>query len=155
MQPLTPRKKNAVLDDAGFTLLEIIAVLVILSILAVVAVPRYFDLQEQAKTRAMETAMAEAISRVNGYFAQELLRGELHRNINYTTETVGGTPDADGNNMGDFRLTVSGGEANTTGPITLTVEPAPNVSALSGAATLTREIPRPGLPDASDDGSGG
>ncbi|MFZ1983255.1 MAG: prepilin-type N-terminal cleavage/methylation domain-containing protein, partial [Desulfatitalea sp.] len=83
------------LDNAGFTLLEIIAVIVILSILAVVAVPRYFDLQAQARNKAMQTAMAEGMGRINGFFAQQLLSGSTPGQINYDNPALAG-------NMGDF-----------------------------------------------------
>jgi prepilin-type N-terminal cleavage/methylation domain-containing protein len=43
----------------GFTLLEIIAVMVILSILAALAVPRYISLDESAKQRAIDAGLAE------------------------------------------------------------------------------------------------
>ena len=45
--------------DKGFTLLEIIAVLVILSILAAVAVPKYVSLDESARQRAIDAGIAE------------------------------------------------------------------------------------------------
>ena len=45
--------------EDGFTLLEIIAVMVILSILAAVAIPRYISLDESAKQRAIEAGIAE------------------------------------------------------------------------------------------------
>lgn len=43
----------------GFTLLEIIATLVILSILAGLAIPRYISLDESAKQKAIDAGIAE------------------------------------------------------------------------------------------------
>ncbi|MDR3044427.1 MAG: prepilin-type N-terminal cleavage/methylation domain-containing protein [Desulfovibrio sp.] len=66
----TDRKK-----EQGFTLIEIIAVLVILGVLAAVAVPKYFDLQENARQSAVDAAAAELQARLNQRFAQALLAG--------------------------------------------------------------------------------
>jgi len=52
-------KQKLLRNNTGFTLTEIIVVLVILSILAAVAVPRYIDLAETAKQKAIETALSE------------------------------------------------------------------------------------------------
>ena len=67
----TPDRKQM-----GFTLVEIIAVLVILGILAAVAVPKYYDLQKDAANKAAQAAVAEAIARYNMTFGQQLLKGE-------------------------------------------------------------------------------
>ncbi len=47
------KKKN------GFTLIEVIAVLVLLGILAAVAVPKYVDMSASAKERAIDGAISE------------------------------------------------------------------------------------------------
>ena len=50
---------NCCENDQGFTLLEIIAVLVILSILAAIVVPKYVSLDESVRQRAIDAGIAE------------------------------------------------------------------------------------------------
>lgn len=46
-------------NQQGFTLLEIIAVLLILGLLAAVSVPRYIDLDASSKSKAIDAAVSE------------------------------------------------------------------------------------------------
>ena len=133
------RSTRTALDQAGFTLLEIIAVLVIMSILAVVAVPKYFDLQNQAREKAMGTGIAEAVGRVNGYFAQQVLANNPPDSIVYSTENL----EAD---LGDFTLAASGdgvSAAGTDARIILTI--TGNAGTPVAGLVTTISVPRPGL----------
>jgi len=46
-------------NQRAFTLLELIAVMLILGLLAAVAIPRYIDLEASATTRAIDAAVSE------------------------------------------------------------------------------------------------
>jgi prepilin-type N-terminal cleavage/methylation domain-containing protein len=78
------RRRSKVSNQKGFTLIEIIAVLVILGILAAVAIPRFMDLTDVASDKAAMQAVAEGKSRLSNQFARNLLT-----NLN-ASNTVGG-----------------------------------------------------------------
>jgi prepilin-type N-terminal cleavage/methylation domain-containing protein len=66
-------KTKIIRNQKGFTLIEIIAVLVILGILAAVAVPKFVDLQTQASQKALDGALAAAFSTCSMQYARLLL----------------------------------------------------------------------------------
>lgn len=60
-------------DQKGFTLIEIIAVLVLLGILAAVAIPRFIGMQEKAREEGLRTLVSAAQSQLSMEYSRLLL----------------------------------------------------------------------------------
>lgn len=60
----------------GFTLIELVIVLILLGILAAVAVPKFMNLQDEAKKSGVKGSVASVRSAINIYYANANLKGK-------------------------------------------------------------------------------
>lgn len=120
-------KKN----EQGFTLIEIIAVLLLLGFLAAVIVPKYNRLISDAKTKAVNAALAEGVARVNAAAASYILTGGGTAPINYTDLNK----DMLSTYAGDYQLSFS--SVNSSAIRVKAVGVGSNVTGSTGATTVT------------------
>jgi prepilin-type N-terminal cleavage/methylation domain-containing protein len=130
--------ENKIKNEEGFTLIEIIAVLVIMGLLAVIAIPKFFDLQDRAKQKVIYNAVSEMKSRINQHFASQLLEDVDVASFDYSEGSVG-------TNLGqDFDITNWGlGLGSTQVSFDLTYYPNPDDHTLNLVSTsVSLDLPQ-------------
>ena len=78
------KSKDMIKNQSGFTLFEVIAVLVILGILSAFAVPKFVDAQDISKKKALAKAVAELNGQVKLAYSNGLTKDQGEKYDGYS-----------------------------------------------------------------------
>jgi prepilin-type N-terminal cleavage/methylation domain-containing protein len=105
------KRAGTPLREQGFTLIELITVVLVLGLLAAVVAPRYLDMAGQARVAAARAAAAEGAGRLYQAFGLYTVHSGDVPPADLADFSGPGYLDLNGNqlDLGDYRLMFSGG----------------------------------------------
>ena len=139
---LTKRSKG----QGGFTLIELVAVVIILGILAAVIVPKYFDMTSKAQDAAYKGAITEGVARLNMAYSKYILDNNV-KPANVLTALAGTSYlnlTSGKVSIGDYQIGYSD-PAGTPSTVTISLYNAAGTTALqnSTGSPMTTAYPWP------------
>jgi len=125
---------------SGFTMVEIIAVLVIIGIMTAVAAPKFINMAQEAKDKAVLAGISEAKASLSvGYAKAYLTADGISSNINASAVMTACTfADATPEEFGDVQVTF---DSTATGSIGLDATGIAGSKLVDATATGTWTVP--------------
>ncbi len=115
-------------SQRGFTLIELVAILVILGIFSSIAIPKYFDLTREAKNRAALQAVMEGKARLSMQYARLFLENGSPPGTSSLVGAVGASTS-----IGDYTLNFSAVDSST---VKINASGKPGVEGTNSASWL-------------------
>ena len=81
-------EKNILRNKTGFTLIEIIIVLIVLGVIAAFAVPRFFTIADKTRDRALSEAVGELKGQISQYYTLQLSQGATASDIDCSSTAI-------------------------------------------------------------------